>query len=124
MHWPTSSPTCLKVTKAEWPKVPDGSTWAASPPQGEPSTPSVSVAGVDPLGSPVLQTGAGTDLLQLDTEAPALVGPSLPAEREETKTQRSGDASLLSTSKSQSWAALEGPVPTGQPQGVSKRKGE
>ncbi|XP_014701421.2 phosphatidate phosphatase LPIN3 isoform X3 [Equus asinus] len=113
-----------KVTKAEWPKVPDGSTWAASPPQGEPSTPSVSVAGVDPLGSPVLQTGAGTDLLQLDTEAPALVGPSLPApEREETKTQRSGDASLLSTSKSQSWAALEGPVPTGQPQGVSKRKG-
>ncbi|KAF5917537.1 hypothetical protein HPG69_017429 [Diceros bicornis minor] len=116
-----------KVTKAEWPEslmIPDGSAGAASPPQGGPSTSSASVAGVDPWGPPILQTGAGSDLLRPDTEVPALVGPPVPApQREETKTWRPGDAGLPPPSKSWSWAALEGPVPTGQPEGVSRREG-
>lgn len=93
-----------KVAKAERPMssmVPDGSTGAASA-QGEPSTPD----------------------LPPDTEGPALVGPPLPApEREESKTQRSKDAGLSPASKSWSWAALEGPAPTGPPEGFSRRKG-
>ncbi|XP_070277058.1 phosphatidate phosphatase LPIN3 isoform X4 [Myotis yumanensis] len=93
-----------KVAKAERPMssvVPDGSTGAASA-QGEPSTPD----------------------LRPDTEVPALMGPPLPApEREKTKTQRSGDAGLSPASKSWSWAALEGPAPTGPPEGFSRRKG-
>ncbi|XP_058418664.1 phosphatidate phosphatase LPIN3 isoform X2 [Diceros bicornis minor] len=116
-----------KVTKAEWPEslmIPDGSAGAASPPQGGPSTSSASVACVDPWGPPILQTGAGSDLLRPDTEVPALVGPPVPApQREETKTWRPGDAGLPPPSKSWSWAALEGPVPTGQPEGVSRREG-
>nr|KAF6471726.1 lipin 3 [Molossus molossus] len=93
-----------KVAKAERllsSMVPDGSTKAASP-QGEPSTPA----------------------LQPDTEVPALVGPPLPApQREKTKTQRSRDAGLSPASKSWSWAALEGPAPTRQPEGGPRRKG-
>ncbi|KAJ8778141.1 hypothetical protein J1605_013857 [Eschrichtius robustus] len=88
-----------KVGKAEWPEssvVPDGSSKTASPPQGAPSTPSASVVGVDPSGIPILQTGPGTDLLHPDTEVPAL---------------------------SWSWAALEAPACTGQPEGISRRKG-
>lgn len=45
-------------------------------------------------------------------------------EKEKTGTQRSQDADLPPASKSWSWAALEGPAPTGQPEGVSRRKGE
>ncbi|XP_061065749.1 phosphatidate phosphatase LPIN3 isoform X3 [Eubalaena glacialis] len=116
-----------KVGKAEWPEssvVPDGSSKTASPPQGAPSTPSASVVGVDPLGIPILQTGPGTDLLHPDTEVPALVGPPLqPPEREETKTQSSGDVGLPPPSESWSWAALEAPACTGQPEGISRRKG-
>ncbi|XP_028355329.1 phosphatidate phosphatase LPIN3 isoform X2 [Physeter macrocephalus] len=116
-----------KVGKAEWPKssvVPDGSSKTASPPQGAPSTPSASVVGVDPSGIPILQTGPGTHLLHPDTELPALVGPPLqPPEREETKTQSSGDVGLPPPSKSWSWAALEAPACTGQPEGISRRKG-
>ncbi|KAB0405887.1 hypothetical protein E2I00_010036 [Balaenoptera physalus] len=116
-----------KVGKAEWPEssvVPDGSSKTASPPQGAPSTPSASVVGVDPSGTPILQTGPGTDLLHPDTEVPALVGPPLqPPEREETKTQSSGDVGLPSPSESWSWAALEAPACTGQPEGISRRKG-
>ncbi|XP_036682196.1 phosphatidate phosphatase LPIN3 isoform X3 [Balaenoptera musculus] len=116
-----------KVGKAEWPEssvVPDGSSKTASPPQGAPSTPSASVVGVDPSGIPILQTGPGTDLLHPDTEVPALVGPPLqPPEREETKTQSSGDVGLPPPSESWSWAALEGPACTGQPEGISRRKG-
>uniref|UniRef100_G1PU44 phosphatidate phosphatase n=1 Tax=Myotis lucifugus TaxID=59463 RepID=G1PU44_MYOLU len=93
-----------KVAKAERPMssmVPDGSTGAASA-QGEPSTPD----------------------LRPDTEVPTLMGPPIPApEREKTKTQRSGDAGLSPASKSWSWAALEGPAPTGPPEGFSRRKG-
>ncbi|XP_059563055.1 phosphatidate phosphatase LPIN3 isoform X2 [Myotis daubentonii] len=93
-----------KVAKAERPMssmVPDGSTGAASA-QGEPSTPD----------------------LRPDTEVPTLMGPPLPApEREKNKTQRSGDAGLSPASKSWSWAALEGPAPTGPPEGFSRRKG-
>ncbi|XP_006763818.1 PREDICTED: phosphatidate phosphatase LPIN3 [Myotis davidii] len=93
-----------KVAKAERPMssvVPDGSTGAASA-QGEPSAPD----------------------LRPDTEVPTLMGPPLPApEREKNKTQRSGDAGLSPASKSWSWAALEGPAPTGPPEGFSKRKG-
>ncbi|TKC40333.1 hypothetical protein EI555_005762, partial [Monodon monoceros] len=116
-----------KVGKAEWPAssvVPDGSSKTASPPQGAPSTPSASVVGVDPSGIPILQTGPGTHLLHPDTEVPALVGPPLqPPEREETKTQSSGDVGLPPPSKSWSWAALEAPACTGQPEGISRRKG-
>ncbi|XP_068421593.1 phosphatidate phosphatase LPIN3 isoform X3 [Eschrichtius robustus] len=116
-----------KVGKAEWPEssvVPDGSSKTASPPQGAPSTPSASVVGVDPSGIPILQTGPGTDLLHPDTEVPALVGPPLqPPEREETKTQSSGDVGLPPPSESWSWAALEAPACTGQPEGISRRKG-
>lgn len=94
-----------KVAKAERlvsSTVPDGSTEAASPPRGEPSTPD----------------------LPPDTEVPAPEGPPLPApERETTKTQRSRDAGLSPASKSWSWAALEGPTPTRPPEGVSRRKG-
>ncbi|XP_029076846.1 phosphatidate phosphatase LPIN3 isoform X3 [Monodon monoceros] len=115
-----------KVGKAEWPAssvVPDGSSKTASPPQGAPSTPSASVVGVDPSGIPILQTGPGTHLLHPDTEVPALVGPPLqPPEREETKTQSSGDVGLPPPSKSWSWAALEAPACTGQPEGISRRK--
>ncbi|XP_070657786.1 phosphatidate phosphatase LPIN3 isoform X2 [Bos indicus] len=116
-----------KVGKAEWPEssvVADASSRAASPPQGAPSTPSTSVIGVDPPGLPTLQRGAGTDLLQPDTEAPALAGPPLSApEREETKTQSSGDAGPRPPSKSWNWAALEDPAHTRKPEGVSQRKG-
>ncbi|XP_066090513.1 phosphatidate phosphatase LPIN3 isoform X1 [Saccopteryx bilineata] len=91
-----------KVAKADRPAsstVPDSSTGAA-PPQGQPGTPD----------------------LRPDAEAPTPVGPPLPApEREETKTQKSRDLSLAS--KSWSWAALEGPAQTGQPEGVSRKKG-
>ncbi|XP_028380572.1 phosphatidate phosphatase LPIN3 isoform X1 [Phyllostomus discolor] len=94
-----------KVAKAEWPvssMAPEGSTRAASPPPGEPSTPD----------------------LRPDTEVPALAGPPLLApEGEKTNTQRSRDASLSPASKSWSWAGLEGLAPTGQPEGVSSRKG-
>ncbi|XP_066869537.1 phosphatidate phosphatase LPIN3 isoform X2 [Kogia breviceps] len=116
-----------KAGKAEWPKssvVPDGSSKTASPPQGAPSTPSASVVGVDPSGIPILQTGPGTHLLHPDVELPVLVGPPLqPPEREETKTQSSGDVGLPPPSKSWSWAALEAPTCTGQPEGISRRKG-
>nr|XP_030699364.1 phosphatidate phosphatase LPIN3 isoform X4 [Globicephala melas] len=116
-----------KVGKAEWPAssvVPDGSSKTASPPQGAPSTPSASVVGVDPSGIPILQTGPGTHLLHADTEVPALVGPPLqPPEREETKTQSSGDVGLPPPSESWSWAALEAPACPGQPEGISRRKG-
>ncbi|XP_036085298.1 phosphatidate phosphatase LPIN3 isoform X3 [Rousettus aegyptiacus] len=115
-----------KVAKAEWPAssmLPDGSTRKASPPRGEPSSPSTSAPGDGPLGPLILQRGVSTDL-QPDTEVPTLVGPLLPApEREKTGTQRSQDADLPPASKSWSWAALEGPAPTGQPEGVSRRKG-
>ncbi|KAM8774035.1 phosphatidate phosphatase LPIN3 isoform 2-T2 [Rhynchonycteris naso] len=91
-----------KVAKAERPvfsMVPDSSTEAALP-QGQPRTPD----------------------LQPNAEVPAPVGPPLPApEREKTKTQKSRDLSLAS--KSWSWAALEGPAHTGQPEGVSGKKG-
>ncbi|XP_043336178.1 phosphatidate phosphatase LPIN3 isoform X3 [Cervus canadensis] len=116
-----------KVGKAEWPEssvVADANSRTASPPKGAPSTPSASVIGVDPPGPPTLKTGAGTDLLQPDTEVPALAGPPLSApEREETKTQSSGDAGPRPPSKSWSWAALEDPAHTRKPEGVSQRKG-
>ncbi|XP_036899978.1 phosphatidate phosphatase LPIN3 isoform X3 [Sturnira hondurensis] len=94
-----------KVAKAEWPMssmAPDGSTRAASPPPGEPSTPD----------------------LRPDTEEPALVGPPLLApEGENTNTQRSRDAGHSPASKSWSWTSAEGLAPTGQPEGFSSRKG-
>ncbi|XP_062948418.1 phosphatidate phosphatase LPIN3 isoform X2 [Cynocephalus volans] len=118
----------LKAAKAEQPKpsmVPEGSAGATtSPLQEGPSTTSSSVAGVDPLGPPILQMGSCTDLLQPGTEDSILVGPLLPTlEREESKTQHSGDAGLPPASKSWSWATLEGPTPTGQPEGAPKGKG-
>ncbi|XP_032150817.1 phosphatidate phosphatase LPIN3 isoform X1 [Sapajus apella] len=117
-----------KVARAEQPKssmVLEGRAGATSPPRGGPSTPSTSVAGsVDPLEHPILQTEAGPDLLQLDTEDPTLVGPPLHTpETEETKTQSSGDVGLPPASKSWSWATLEDPVPTRQSQRVSRGKG-
>ncbi|XP_016074858.1 PREDICTED: phosphatidate phosphatase LPIN3 isoform X2 [Miniopterus natalensis] len=94
-----------KVAKAEWlmsSMIPDGSTGAASPPQGEPSTPDH----------------------QPDVKVPSLMGPPLPApERENTKTQQPRDAGLSPASKSWSWATLEGPAPTRPPEGVSRKKG-
>ncbi|XP_012310426.2 phosphatidate phosphatase LPIN3 isoform X1 [Aotus nancymaae] len=117
-----------KVARAEQPKssmVLDGRAGATSPPRGRPSTPSTSVAGsVDPLEHPILQTEAGPDLLQLDTEDPTLVGPPLHTpETEKTKTQSSGDVGLPPASKSWSWATLEDPVPTRQSERVSRGKG-
>ncbi|KAL0595006.1 Phosphatidate phosphatase LPIN3 [Plecturocebus cupreus] len=117
-----------KVARAEQPKssmVLEGRAEATSPPRGGPSTPSTSVAGsVDPLEHPILQTEAGPDLLQLDTEDPTLVGPPLHTpETEETKTQSSGDVGLPPASKSWSWATLEDPVPTRQSERVSRGKG-
>ncbi|XP_017367351.1 phosphatidate phosphatase LPIN3 isoform X1 [Cebus imitator] len=117
-----------KVARAEQPKssmVLEGRAGATSPPRGGPSTPSTSVAGsVDPLEHPILQTEAGSDLLQLDTEDPTLVGPPLHTpETEETKTQSSGDVGLLPASKSWSWATLEDPLPTRQSERVSRGKG-
>ncbi|XP_063558430.1 phosphatidate phosphatase LPIN3 isoform X6 [Gorilla gorilla gorilla] len=116
-----------KVARAERPEssvVLEGRAGATSPPRGRPSTPSTSVAGgVDPLGLPIQQTEAGADL-QPDTEDPTLVGPPLHTpETEETKTQSSGDMGLPPASKSWSWATLEVPVPTGQPESISRGKG-
>ncbi|XP_047296344.1 phosphatidate phosphatase LPIN3 isoform X6 [Homo sapiens] len=116
-----------KVARAERPEssvVLEGRAGATSPPRGGPSTPSTSVAGgVDPLGLPIQQTEAGADL-QPDTEDPTLVGPPLHTpETEESKTQSSGDMGLPPASKSWSWATLEVPVPTGQPERVSRGKG-
>ncbi|XP_045384415.1 phosphatidate phosphatase LPIN3 isoform X2 [Lemur catta] len=112
-----------KVAKAEHPEssmVPEGSVGATSPRQRGPSTPSTSVAGMDPSGPPGLVTGAGADLLQSDTEDPALVGPPLHTpESEEAKTQSCRDADGPPASKSWSWATLEGPVPSRQPEGAS-----
>ncbi|XP_053430536.1 phosphatidate phosphatase LPIN3 isoform X2 [Nycticebus coucang] len=114
-----------KVAKAEQPEslmVLEGSMGATSPPQGGPSTPSASVAGMDPSGPTILVTGTGaTHQLQSDTGDPALVGlPLHTPELQETKTQSSRDAGLLPASKSWSWATLEGPVPTAQPEGASR----
>ncbi|XP_029774099.1 phosphatidate phosphatase LPIN3 isoform X2 [Suricata suricatta] len=115
-----------KVAKAEWPessKITDGGAVAAPPLLEEPSTPSAPVAGVDPSGPLILQTGAGADL-PADTEPLTLVGPPLPTpERKKTKTQSRRDPSLPPPSKSWSWAALEDPAPVRQPEGVSRRKG-
>ncbi|XP_007521709.1 phosphatidate phosphatase LPIN3 isoform X2 [Erinaceus europaeus] len=116
-----------KVTKAEWPEslvAPDDHTSSVSPPQGEPSNPSTSGAGLSPVEPPILQTEADTDLLQPDMELSTLAGPlPLPAEREESKAQSSSNSGPLSASKSWSWAALEVPTPTQQPERVFRRKG-
>ncbi|XP_035154518.1 phosphatidate phosphatase LPIN3 isoform X2 [Callithrix jacchus] len=117
-----------KVARAEQPKssmVLEGRAGTTSPPRGGPSTPSTSVAGsVDPLEHPILQTEAGPDLLQLDTEDPTLVGPPLHTpETDETKTQSSGDVGLPPASKAWSWATPEDPVPTRQSERVSRGKG-
>lgn len=102
-----------KVARAERPEslmAPMGSTGAVPPPQDEPSTPCISLA--------------GTDLVQPDMEPPTLVGPPLPApKREETKTQSSRETGLPPVMKSLSWAALEGPVSSGQAEGVSRKRG-
>ncbi|VFV16932.1 phosphatidate phosphatase lpin3 [Lynx pardinus] len=123
----SASRACLSAVPVEWPecsKIADGGVRAAPPLQGEPGTPSAPVAGVDPSGPLILQTGAGADLPPTDTEPPALVGPPLPTpERKKTKTQSRRDPGLPPPSKSWSWAALEGPLPTRQPEGVSSRKG-
>lgn len=117
-----------KVARAEQPKssmVLEGRAGATSSPRGGPSTPSASVAGsVDPLEHPILQTEAGPDLLQLDTEDPTLVGPPFHTpETEETKTQSSGDVGLPPASKPWSWATLEDPVPIKHSERVSRGKG-
>lgn len=114
-----------KVARAEWPepsKVADGKAGPASL-QGEPSSPSASVAGADPSGPPILHSGAGAHLPPTDEEPPALVGSPLAApERKETMPQSRRDAGLPPPSKSWSWATLEGPVAR-QPEGGSGRKG-
>ncbi|KAM9590355.1 phosphatidate phosphatase LPIN3 isoform 1-T2 [Trichechus inunguis] len=116
-----------KVAKAERPEslmALEGNTEAASPPPEGPSIPSVSVAGMDSSGYPILQTGAGTDLLQPDAEPPSLVGTPFPTpQSEETKTQSSENTRPPPASKSWSWAALKGPVPTEPPAGVCRRRG-
>ncbi|KAK2110002.1 Lipin-3 [Saguinus oedipus] len=112
-----------KVARAEQPKssmVLEGRARATAPPWGGPSTHSTSVAGsVDPLEHPILQTEAGPDLLQLDTEDPPLHTP----ETDEIKTQSSGDVGLPPASKSWSWAISKDPVPTRQSERVSRGKG-
>ncbi|XP_064429254.1 phosphatidate phosphatase LPIN3 isoform X2 [Mirounga angustirostris] len=116
-----------KVAKAEWPessKVADGRAGSACPLREESSTPSASVAGADPSGPLILQAGAGTDLPPTDAEPPALVGSPLPTpERKETTPQSCRDAGLPLPSKSWSWATLEGPVATREPEGGSRREG-
>ncbi|XP_006144205.1 phosphatidate phosphatase LPIN3 isoform X1 [Tupaia chinensis] len=111
-----------QVAKAERPEssmVPECSTKAASLPGG-PSTPSVSMAHMDPLGPSILQPGAGTDLLQPELKpylSETLVGSPLPTpESEEAKTLSSKDTGVLPISKSQSWAAQ-------QPKRASRGKG-
>ncbi|XP_008058771.1 phosphatidate phosphatase LPIN3 [Carlito syrichta] len=117
-------PKVAKAERFESPKVLEGSAGAISPSREGPSTPSASVAGINPLGCPVLQTGAHTDLHRPDAGDPTLVGPPFyTPETEETKTQSPRDVGLPPASKSQSWAALEGSVPIGQPEEVSRRKG-
>ncbi|XP_064429258.1 phosphatidate phosphatase LPIN3 isoform X5 [Mirounga angustirostris] len=115
-----------KVAKAEWPessKVADGRAGSACPLREESSTPSASVAGADPSGPLILQAGAGTDLPPTDAEPPALVGSPLPTpERKETTPQSCRDAGLPLPSKSWSWATLEGPVATREPEGGSRRE--
>ncbi|XP_037354780.1 phosphatidate phosphatase LPIN3 [Talpa occidentalis] len=113
-----------KVAKAERPEssvLLDDHLGAASPCQGESCSPPAAGAGVGPSGPPTLQTGTGTDLLQLKTETPALEGhcPRVP-ERLETRTQSSRDMHPPPALKSWSWTTLDIPVPT---EGVSRRKG-
>ncbi|XP_012636705.2 phosphatidate phosphatase LPIN3 [Microcebus murinus] len=117
-----------KVAKAEQPEslmVPEGSMGTTSPHRRGPSTPSTSVAGMDPAsGPPVLVTGAGADLLRCDAEDPALVGPPLHTpESAEAKMQSCRDADLPPASKSWSWATLDGPFPSGRPEGASRGQG-
>lgn len=117
------------MAKAEWPeslKVADGrAAGPASPLQEEPSTPSASVAGADPSGTLILQAEAGANLPPTDVDPPALVDSPLPTpERKQTKPQSRRETSLPPPSKSRSWATLEGPVATRQPEGGSGGKGE
>ncbi|XP_057168505.1 phosphatidate phosphatase LPIN3 isoform X3 [Ursus arctos] len=115
-----------KVAKAEWPessKVADGQAGAAPLLQGEPSTPSAPVAGVDPSGPLILQAGADADLPPTDVEPPALGGSPHPTPERETKLQSCRPTGLPPPSKSWSWTTLEGPVSTRQPEGAPRRKG-
>uniref|UniRef100_G3UAX3 phosphatidate phosphatase n=1 Tax=Loxodonta africana TaxID=9785 RepID=G3UAX3_LOXAF len=125
MQWPWGR--LPKVAKAEQPDslmVLEGKTEATSPCREGPSTPFVSVAGMDSLESPILQTEVGNDLLQPDAEAPAWVDIPLPTpKREETRTQSTGDTHLPPASKLWTWAGLEGPIPTRPPAGVCRRRG-
>ncbi|XP_013373735.1 PREDICTED: phosphatidate phosphatase LPIN3 isoform X2 [Chinchilla lanigera] len=118
-----------KVAKAEQPEssaAPVSGTAATTPLQRGPSTSSSSAAGLGPLGLETPQTGDSVNLLWPDTEShwrKTLVDPPHPSpEGEETKTPSSKDANLPPASKSWNWAALEAPVPTGQPE-VSRGKG-
>ncbi|XP_037667460.1 phosphatidate phosphatase LPIN3 isoform X2 [Choloepus didactylus] len=117
-------PKVAKAEQLESSLVPEGSPGTTSPPGGRISTPSGSVAGVDLWSSPILPTGAGTDLFQSDAESSPLVGSPLPTpEREEIQTRSSRHTSHPPVSKSWSWAPVQGSAPSGQPAGVFRRKG-
>uniref|UniRef100_A0A8C5K5D5 phosphatidate phosphatase n=1 Tax=Jaculus jaculus TaxID=51337 RepID=A0A8C5K5D5_JACJA len=117
-----------KVAKAEWPEssvVPEGGTKASSPLLEGPGTSSISVAGLDPSGPPILPSGANADLHH-DVEShcrETLVALSLPApESKGTKAQESRGAGHPPATKSWSWATLESSTPSGWPE-VSRGKG-
>ncbi|XP_071067817.1 phosphatidate phosphatase LPIN3 isoform X2 [Dasypus novemcinctus] len=117
-------PKMAKAERLESSMVPESNARTACPPQEGSSTPSASVAGVDPWGPPILHTEAGTDLLRPDTESSTWAGPTLPTpESKGAQPQRSRHASLPPVSKSWSWAAPESPAPSRQPAGVFRRKG-
>ncbi|XP_077024396.1 phosphatidate phosphatase LPIN3 isoform X2 [Tamandua tetradactyla] len=117
-------PKVAKAERLESSLVPECSARMTSPPQGSPSTPPVSMAGVDPWEPLILQTGAGANLFQSDAQSPTSEDPPLPTpEQEEIQTQHSGHRSLPSVSKSRSWTALEDPAPSRQPAGDFRKKG-
>ena len=94
----------------------------------EPSpSPSSSVAGVDPLRTPVLQPGVGADTVNPDVEAHCeetpVDSPLATSESKESKTQNSGGAGHPLATKSWSWTTPESHTPSGHPE-VSRGKGK
>lgn len=88
------------------------------PSQGEPSVPPTPAVGLSPAAPPVLQIGAGAELL------PPMEVPSPVASPPLTKAHSAGDMSTSLASKSWSLSSLEIPVPPRQPEEVASKKGE
>ncbi|GAB1287154.1 Phosphatidate phosphatase LPIN3 [Apodemus speciosus] len=119
-----------KVAKAERPEfslVLESMTEAicALPEEPSPSS-SSSVAGVDPLRSPLLQPGVRADTVNPDVEVHCeetpVDSPLATSESKESKTQNSRSTGHPLATKSWSWTTPESHTPSGHPE-VSRGKG-